>query len=182
MYHMLQKCSIYKTLEIFFQYPTKNFSVREISRRINLAHTSVKNNLKKLENSKLIKEKKEKKNTRIFPYYCANYQNKRFTKEKKYYNLKSLEESKLIDYINNQIMPKCIVIFGSFQIGEDIENSDIDVFVESEEEKLDINRFEKKLNRKIQLHFRKSFNNLPKELKNNIINGIVISGFLEVFE
>ena len=78
--------------------------------------------------------------------------------------------------------PKSIVLFGSYQRGEDIENSDIDLFIESKKEKLDINIFEKKLKRKIELHFKEDFTSYPKELKNNIINGIVLSGFLEGYK
>ena len=79
-------------------------------------------------------------------------------------------------------MPKSIVLFGSYQKGEDSENSDIDLFVECDKEELDVKIFEKKLGRKIELHFKKDFTLYPKELKNNIINGIVLSGFLEGYK
>ena len=39
---MLQKNSIYKTLEIFFLEPTKEHYLIEISRKANIAHTSIK--------------------------------------------------------------------------------------------------------------------------------------------
>ena len=71
------------------------------------------------------------------------------------------------------------MLFGSFQRGEDVEDSDIDLFVEACKMDLDLNSYEKKLNRKIQIHFRKCFGKLPEELKNNIINGIVLYGYLE---
>ena len=37
-----------------------------------------------------------------------------------------------------KLAPKSIVLFGSYQKGEDIENSDIDIFVECKKEKLNI--------------------------------------------
>ena len=79
-------------------------------------------------------------------------------------------------------MPKCIVLFGSFQKGEDIEQSDIDLFIESPKLKIDLKKFEKKMKRKIELHFKENFSKYPKELKNNIINGTVLFGFLEGFK
>ena len=45
----------------------------------------------------------------------------------------------------------------------------------------DLERFEKSLNRKISLHFSDNFNKLPKELRNNIINGVRLAGYLEAF-
>ena len=45
-----------------------------------------------------------------------------------------------------------------------------------------IKNYEKLIGRKIQLHFKEDFNKYAKELKNNIINGIVLVGYLEVFK
>ena len=73
-------------------------------------------------------------------------------------------------------------MFGSYQKGEDVEDSDIDLFIECKKEELDIKIFEKKLGRNIELHFNENFTSYPKELKNNIINGIVLSGFLEGYK
>ena len=77
--------------------------------------------------------------------------------------------------------PNSIVLFGSYQKGEDTIKSDIDLFIESKEQNINLQEFETKLNRKIQLHFNESFEKYPKELKNNICNGIVLKGYLEIF-
>ena len=45
-----------------------------------------------------------------------------------------------------------------------------------------LKNFEKKLKKRIQIHFKENFSSYPKELKNNIINGIIIYGFLEAFK
>ena len=76
-------------------------------------------------------------------------------------------------------MPQSIVVFGSYQKGEDTEDSDIDIFVEANEEKINLEKFEKLLNRKIQLHFNPNFKTYSKELKNNIANGWVFGGYLK---
>ena len=170
------------TLEIFFQSPSKEHYLMDISRKIGLAHTSVKKNLDKLVRLGLIKETVEKKGSRKFPLYKADTSNKPFKRYKSIYNITSIIESNLIDFIEEKLAPKSIVVFGSYQRGEDAEESDIDIFVECKKEKLELDKFEKKLVRKIQLHFNENFVSYPKELKNNIINGISLSGFLEGYK
>ena len=179
---MLQKSSIYQTLKVFFISPTKKKYLADISRTIELAHTSVKKNLDKLIKLGLIIESIEKKGKRKFPLYQANKDNDLFKEYKMIYNLSSLFESGVIDFIEKSFMPKSIVLFGSYQKGEDIEESDIDIFVECAEEKISLGKFEKRLDRKIHLHFKKNFAAYPKELKNNISNGIVVRGFLEGYK
>jgi hypothetical protein len=46
---------------------------------------------------------------------------------------------------------------------------------------IDMKKFEKILERNIELHFNEKFSAYPKELKNNIANGILLSGFLEAY-
>ena len=176
---MIQKSSMDKTAEVFFINPTKKHYLMDISRSIGLAHTSVRRNLDKLVKWGLITESIEKKGDRKFPLYLANLDNKNFKKYKTIYNISSVLQSKLIEFIEEKLMPKTIVLFGSYQRGEDIEKSDIDLFVECKKEELVTSSFEKKLGRKIELHFNDNFKSYSKELKNNIINGTVLSGFLE---
>ena len=178
---MLQKCSIYKTAGIFFNEPTKEHYLKEISRKAKLAHTSVKQHLKSLKSLSIITETKEKKGTRSFPIYKANLYNNNYKKYKRMYNLNKLMESGIINHIKDNFMPNSIILFGSFQKGEDIEDSDIDIFVESKEKKIELGSFSKKLDRKIQLHFKENFKDYPKELRNNIINGLILEGYLEAY-
>lgn len=179
---MLQKSSMLQTAGVFFINPHKEYYLTDISKEIKLAHTSVKRNLKKLAKLGLIKEYIKRKGKRKFPFYKANTENKIFSRYKTIYNISSILESDLIDYIEKELNPKSIVLFGSYQRGEDSEDSDIDLFVECKEEQLDLKVFEKRFRRKIQLHFKENFISYPKELKNNIINGIVLSGFLEGYK
>jgi len=179
---MLQKSSISKTLEIFFINPTKQHYLMDISRKIKIAHTSVKKNLTNLEKQGLIIESIEKKGKRKFPFYKANINNKEFKKQKKVYNLSALLHSNLIEHLQDKLAPKSIVLFGSYSRGEDTEDSDIDLFIECKQESLDLKEFEKILNRNVSIIFRENFNKLSKELKNNIINGITLNGFLEGYK
>src|SRR3989344_8536606 len=98
---MLQKSSIYQTLEVFFIYPTKNHYLMDIARHIELAHTSVKKNLNELIKIGLIKEFIEKKGIRKFPIYTSDINNKLFKKYKLIYNFSSILESNLINFIED---------------------------------------------------------------------------------
>ena len=179
---MLQKCSTIVVAKIFFEEPTKSHYLIEISNKTNLAHTSVKSHLVLLKKNSIIAESSEKRGKRIFPFYKASLNNIYYKVYKKHDNLLSLEESGLIEELDTKFMPKCIVLFGSYAKGEDIENSDIDLFLECKNGDYELSKFEKQLKRKVQLHFKDDFSKYPTELRNNIINGIILKGYLEAFK
>ena len=167
---------------IFFIEPTKSHYLKKISRDINLAHTSVKKHLQFLEEKKIILKSIEQKGLRLFPLYKANLEGENYKNQKSLYNLSLLKSSKLINFIDDKLSPKSITLFGSFLRGEDTEDSDIDLFIESNSININLKKFEKQFKRKIQLHFENSFLKLPIELKNNIINGIVLRGYLKGYD
>ena len=179
---MIQKCSIFKVAEIFFNEPTKTHYLKEISEKSGLAHTSTKKHLGTLKNLSIIQEFSDKKGQRIFPNYKANFDSKEYKIYKKMCNIIKIKKSGLIETIKDKLMPNTIVLFGSYARGEDTETSDIDLFVECKREEFDMKKFEKKINRKIELHFNENFKTYSKELKNNITNGIVLEGYLEAFK
>jgi predicted nucleotidyltransferase len=91
-----------------------------------------------------------------------------------------LEECGLIKEIEEQCTPNCIVLYGSGVEGRDDERGDIDLFIQSKEQKMDISPYEKSLKRKISLLFEPSMDKLESGLKNTLANGIVLRGFLKV--
>ena len=91
-----------------------------------------------------------------------------------------IKETGVIEYIKNKTLPSSIVLFGSCAKGEYKKNSDIDIFVEAQETRLDISKFEKILKRNINLLFEKELMNLSAELRNNILNGIILYGFVKL--
>jgi predicted nucleotidyltransferase len=107
---------------------------------------------------------------------------KTFVFEKKLFNLQALHMSGIIDYIEQAYSSPTVVLFGSFDKGEDIETSDIDLYIETPSRKeLDLSTFEKRLGRKIEVFRHTSIRDIAnKELGNSIINGTVLRGFLEV--
>lgn len=179
---MLQKDNRYKILRIFFEDPSPKgigFQLREISRKAAIAPPSVKRYLSELEKERLIVRAKH----RIYgyPVYYANRDDENFKFLKRLDTVMKIKESGLLEYLAESCMPDAIVLFGSASQGEDLKESDIDLFVMSNEEKLDLVKFEKRLGRKINLLFSEGFNRLSKELRNNIINGVILKGYLKVF-
>src|SRR3989344_6654603 len=167
---MIQNYSRYKVLQEFFNYPRKDFQMREISRNVKLAQVSVINHLKALVKESLII--KEKKGT--YSTYRANKENEFFKLLKKQNLELRIYSSSLISALDEKLKPNCIVLFGSASRGEDTETSDVDLFVQAEESKLDLKKYEKSLNRKINILFEPKINAFNKELLNNIINGQVL--------
>jgi predicted nucleotidyltransferase len=65
--------------------------------------------------------------------------------------------------------------------GDYHQESDIDLFIETiKRQEINLTSFEKKLRHKIQLFKEPNIEHLPKELFNNIINGIKLSGYIKL--
>lgn len=174
---MLQNYNTYKILQLFFDSPTKLFQLREISRLVELGLPSVINHVKKLEKDGFVKKEKRW----VYESYIANKVDK-FKLYKRNDVLLRLYESGLIGYIDEQLSPNVIVLFGSASRGEDIESSDIDLFILAKEKEINFKKYENKIKRKINPFFEEKISDIPKELLNNIVNGIVLKGYLEVFK
>ena len=164
-------------MNLFFEYPSRNFQIREVSRLSKIAVTSVKKYLDELRKEGFVIKDK---NT-LYPSYISNQQNRMFKIYKQQYFILKLHSSGFIDYLEDELHPKCIVLFGSMGKGEYNYGSDIDIFIQAPEKKLNLLQYEKKLNREINLLFEENFSRLSKELKNNVINGIILKGYLKVF-
>lgn len=177
---MLAKDNRMKVLQVFFDNPIPKggFQLREISRIINLAPKSVKKYLEELEKEKIIIQQKQR--VQGYPTYFANRESEYFKILKKQFTIVNLYESKIIEFIQEQCLPSAIILFGSAVRGEDIKESDIDLFVLAKEKVLNIKKYELFLKRKINLFFAEDFSKLSKELRNNIINGYIIYGYLKV--
>jgi len=179
---MLQKDNRYKILKVFFEDPSPKgigFQLREISRNVEIAPTSVKKYLNELGKEGFVIKVKHR--IHGYPVYYANRDNENFKLHKKLDTIIKIRDSDLLDYLSESCMPDVIILFGSASRGEDLKDSDIDLFVMAKEEKIDLDKFEKILNRKINLFFSEDFSKLSKELRNNIINGVILKGYLKVF-
>jgi len=174
---MLQNYNKYKLLKIFLYNPTESFRLRELSRLSKISPPSVLNYLKEFERQNLI-EKYEK---RGIPFYKSNMDNEDFIQYKKLSILFELHNSGLIDFLWEKLSPEAIILYGSQIKGEASDDSDIDLFIIGKEKEINLEKFQKELNSEIHLMFEKNPKNIPKELKNNLINGVVLKGYLKLF-
>lgn len=158
-----------KLLEVIFEYPNKEFTIREISKLTKIPISSIQRYLKDLKEKEIINENNQ---------LIINNYNK-FLKTN--FMINRLYKNKLIDHLNNNFNPSLIIIFGSVRKGEYDKDSDVDIFIESTKNiKIDLSNFEKKLNHKIQLFIYKDIKELPNNLFNNVINGIKLAGYLKI--
>lgn len=170
---MIQKCSYTKILEVFFKEPLTIHFIREIGKKIKLAPTSVKKNIEELLKENLIIKQKSKP----FAGYIANRESELFLHYKKTYNFYSLYDLK--NKLIQELYPQAIVVFGSYCLGEDIEESDIDIVIVSKITKdIDLQKFEKILERKINIITVKNLDKLDENIKKKVYNGFVIHGNL----
>ena len=96
-------------------------------------------------------------------------------------NLKMLYESGLQSFLEESFPGCTVILFGSYSQGEDTLKSDIDLAVIGSKGKgTSLEKFEKTLERKITLNFYENFGSIGKNLKANILNGITLSGVVEL--
>jgi predicted nucleotidyltransferase len=170
---MLIESNTQRFLELIFKYPSMGFTIREIAKKLGVSPPTASSISKKLEKSGMIIVKKERVSYKVF----GNLENENFVDIKRIYNLYSLIPLK--NFLVREFEPNFIIVYGSYSVGEDTENSDVDIFVESFKRKqIDLSRFEKKLARKIHLVV-DIFKSLPQELKMNILNGVILYGVVE---
>ncbi len=175
---MIRKSIIERIKEYFMLNPTAKLRVRQIEREAKAALPSAIKSAQELEKQGMLKS------TIIsgVKFYSADRTSKHFMIEKKLFNIKQLYASGLIDHIAQEYGNPTISAFGSYARGEDVEDSDIDLYIETPKKDINLEKFESKLKRKIQVFSYKKISNVEnKELANNILNGITLNGFVEVF-
>ena|SRR3989338_9168608 len=179
MYYMIQKYSRWRVLRPFFDDPLSQsgFTLRHLSTAIGLAPTSVRLHLAELQRQGLILHAK----SRPYPVYRANQDSERFRFYKRMDLLFRLEEIGLLDRLDVAAAPEAIILFGSASRGEDVAGSDIDLFLLASEIAPDLRKEEAALKRTVSLHFAERFSKLPSELRNSILNGIRLRGYVKVF-
>jgi len=175
---MITKDNNLKVMEIFFKFPYKTFHIRELARLTNLSSAGIIKIVKRLKTERLLVSKKTRVIEEIKPDFEGN-----FIFIKRLYNIYSIKDSGLLDYIKKIYeLPESIILFGSYSNGTDIEKSDIDIAVlTSSKKSQDLIKFENKLARKINIHLI-NLSTMSKEFKNSLANGIVLEGFLEIIK
>lgn len=160
--------------ELFYEESNKSFTVRELAKQTKLPVSSVQRYLQQLKEEGFINENNQAIITNHFKI------------KKAHYFIEKLFELGLLEFLEQKLQPSVIILFGSIRKGEYTAESDIDLFIEQptlDKKKplsLTLNKFEKKLNHKIELHIEKSINDLPAPFYNNVINGIKLYGYVKV--
>lgn len=169
-----------KIKEYFFTNPTSKLRVREIERLLKLSLPSVIRYSKELQKENILTTIK----IGNVVFYTGNRADNNFILEKKLFNIKLVYDFGLIEFLKIELNNPVIILFGSYSKGEDTENSDIDLYIQTPSKKeISIKKFEKVLKRNIQIIKHKSIFDIKNlNLSNNIVNGIILNNYIEVFK
>lgn len=175
---MKQKNIKTKIKEYFLEHPSQRLRVRQIERELNLPLPSVIRYTKELMEENILKIQ----NISGINFFKAKTESENYTLAKKLHNLQRIYDSGMVKLLKNKLHNPCIILFGSFAKGTDNEESDIDIFIETKGTVPALNRFERVLGKQIQVISKDRLGKIPnKHLANNIVNGITLNGYLEVF-
>ncbi len=155
----------------------KQLNQRSIAKALNVSSTGVAKSIKDMK--KILKIEKDKSMNLVLIQF--NRDNPDAVNLKRVENLKILYETGFIDFLENEFPGCTAVLFGSYSLGEDTVDSDIDIAVIGSKEKdMDLDKFEKNLERKIVIHYFSSIKDINPNLKESIINGITLIGMIEL--
>jgi len=164
----------FDVLKPFFQDPELEASVRELSRKTGVSPRWVSETVDRLQEDGILAVEEHPTAKRITV-------GERFQQVKQIYNLDRLQQSGLVEKLENQLYPDAVVLFGSYAKGKDRKESDIDIaIVNGRDQQLDLTEFEDVLGREINLHFIEEADTGDKHFRNSLANGTVLSGFLKV--
>jgi predicted nucleotidyltransferase len=165
-------------MRVLFIKTGKSINARVISKLLNVSQPAVSKALPLLEKLEFVKLEKDKESKRWS--IELNRDNKYALGLKRADNLKQLYDSGLVQWIWNNFQGSAVILFGSFAFGEDTINSDIDLAVIGSEKKELKFDFEKILERPIIINYYKSFKSIDNNLLNNILNGIILKGSVNI--
>ncbi|MDP2906333.1 MAG: GntR family transcriptional regulator [Nanoarchaeota archaeon] len=155
----------------------EKLSQREIAKILKVSPTAVANSIKKLKDNQLIQVEK----TKTINFVSFNREEPKAIELKRVENLKNIYTSGLSDYLEKELPGGTIILFGSYSVGEDTNTSDVDIAtIERKDKILHLEEYEKILNRRININFYSSWKAIHEHLKNNILNGILLHGSVEL--
>ena len=167
-------------LRLLFVRAEKSMNQRQIAKVLGVSPPAVMKAIPQMEEDELILVQQDKESKRWS--IKLNRDNPKVIQLKRADNLKLMYESGLFDYIEHEFAgAEAIILFGSYSLGEDTTDSDIDLAVIGRKDKLvDLDKFEKALEREININFYDSFSDIHKHLRANLFNGIILSGGVEL--
>ncbi|MBI2584190.1 MAG: nucleotidyltransferase domain-containing protein [Candidatus Aenigmarchaeota archaeon] len=166
-------------LRFLFMNAGKSFNARAVAIGLEVSQTAVAKALPTLEKQGFLHVTKDKKSKRTS--IELNRENHAVIGMKRADNLRQIYESGLDEFLRERFPGCTIILFGSFAKGEDTYLSDIDIaIIGAKGKSLDMSSFEKSLAKEIRISFYESFRKIGDELRNNIIGGILLSGWIEL--
>ncbi len=166
-------------LRFLFINAGKSFNARSIAMNLEVSPPAISKALPFLEKQEYIKVTKDKESKRLS--IELNRDNILVNEIKRAENLKMFYESGLARFLSEEFPGSTIILFGSYSRGEDNNVSDIDIAVIGAKEKnLELKQFEDLLKKKLILQFYPNFKEIHKHLKENLFNGILINGGIEL--
>lgn len=168
---------------VFFDAPSARLGLREIGRRADLAHTALDPHLERLMVAGVVEADKEVQGSRTYPVYGAHTSSEGYRAHKRLDMVQRIHRCGLVERLEEHYVPDAIVLYGSAARGEDVEGSDVDLFVAAgDRPEPDLVRFETALARSLQLLVRPEPATAPAELRNGLANGVVLYGYLRVVD
>ncbi len=155
----------------------EKLSQRDIAKALHVSPTAVANSLKKLKKNSLVKVEK----TKTINFISLNREEHWVMQLKRAENLKHIYLSGVLPYLEEQLPGGTLILFGSYSRGDDTITSDIDLAVIGRKDKLlHLEPYEKILARQININFYDSWKEIDIHLKNNLLNGIVLTGSVDL--
>jgi len=166
-------------LRLLFVRTGESLNQRAIAKFLNVSPPAVMKALPTLEKESLIKITQDKNSKRWAVE--LNIENHKVIQLKRADNLKMVYESGFADFLGKEFAGATIILFGSYSRGEDTNTSDIDIAIIGRKNKLiNLEKFEIILGKKININFYNSFKDIHKNLKENLLNGILLYGGVEL--
>ncbi|MEK6922594.1 MAG: nucleotidyltransferase domain-containing protein [Nanoarchaeota archaeon] len=164
---------IINNLKPFFEDCYRRISVREYAKLIKVSPPKSSKLLYYFNREGLLKKEKY----RNYLFFYANINSKEFTDLSRLYWYGRLKD--FLSYLEKKLVNPAIILFGSLSKAEAKKDSDIDLSIFAHKKELNLESFEKKLGRKVQIFWFKSIADIKdKELANNIVNGYLLRGNL----
>ncbi len=159
----------------FFEECYRRINVREYARLMSISPPTASKVLDSYYSENLVLKEKFRK----YIMFYANKDSKQFTDlSRMYWGIKLKE---FVDIMEKSLAAPTIVLFGSLSKAETKADSDIDIAIFAHKKNLNIESFEKKLKRKIEIFWFSSIKGIKnRELANNIINGYTLKGHLQL--
>ncbi len=162
-----------------------SFNARGLSRPLNRTQAGIVKALPELEKEGFVKIKKDKDSGRWSIEF--NIDNQKAIDFKKVENLRMVYETGLVKFLEDSFPGTTIILFGSYSRGEDVwtnesesHTSDIDIaIIGTKEKQIELTKFDKLLERTIMINFYPSFKEIHKNLKDNILNGVLLAGSVD---